>query len=151
VREVADSQQKADQTRRHVLKTPFSVTEDIRLEELQYDLSLSNETVVTIIQALGFHKVCAQWLPRALPYDRKAQGMTCAVSFLQQCAATDYEFLDRIASGDETQVIRIQRLNMQAWSGNNLRLRDYRTSRLSSLLASGSNNHCRCILYELER
>jgi len=66
VREVADPQREAHQTIRHVCQTPFSTTEEIRLEELEHDFSLPHGTVVTIIQGLGVHEVCALWMSREL-------------------------------------------------------------------------------------
>jgi hypothetical protein len=65
-REVADPQREAHQTIRYVCKTPFSTTEEIRLEELEHDFSLPHGTVVTTIQGFGVHKVCARWMSREL-------------------------------------------------------------------------------------
>lgn len=66
VREVADLQREAHRTVRHVCKTPFSTTEEIRLEEQEHDFSLRYGTVVTFIQRFGVHKVCARWVSREL-------------------------------------------------------------------------------------
>lgn len=44
-------------------KHSFSNTEELRVSELQYNLSLSSRTVVRIIQGLGLHTACAWWVP----------------------------------------------------------------------------------------
>lgn len=36
----------------------------ITVRELHQDLNLSHGTVIKIIRELGFHKVCAEWVPR---------------------------------------------------------------------------------------
>jgi hypothetical protein len=57
----------------------------VTLSELEHDLGLLHGTIVRIVQELGFRKVCARWVLRALSEDHKAQRMVRALSFLQQC------------------------------------------------------------------
>jgi transposase len=47
----------------------------VTASELEHDLSLSHGTIIRVIQELGFHKVCARWVPRALSEDHKAWRM----------------------------------------------------------------------------
>ena len=91
--QVADSQRETHQTRRHVRKTPFLTTEEIHLEELQHDFSLPHGTVFTIIQEFT---TCVNDGCRENPRKPKEHVRTCAHSFLQQCAASGYEFLELI-------------------------------------------------------
>jgi hypothetical protein len=91
----------------------------VAVSEVEHDSSLSHGPIVRIIQELGFHKVCARWVPRALSEDHKAQRMACVLSFLQQYAILSHEFLERIVTGDETWVHHhTPETKVQAWSGN---------------------------------
>ena len=72
----------------------------VTVSELVQDLGLSHG----IIQELGFHKVCARCALGPLSEDHKAQRMVSALSFLQQYAIHDRDFLERIVTGDETWV-----------------------------------------------
>lgn len=76
----------------------------LTVNEHVHDLGLSYGTISRIIQELGFHKVCTRWALGALSEDHKAQRMISALSFLQQYAFHDHDFLDRIVTGDETWV-----------------------------------------------
>lgn len=76
----------------------------LTVSELVHDFGLSRGTIGRIIQELGFHMVCARWALGALSEDHKAQRMVSAVSFLQQYAIHDHDFLERIVTGDETSV-----------------------------------------------
>lgn len=69
-----------------------------------HDLGLSHGTIGRIIQELGLHKVCERRALGALSEDHKAQRMASAVSFLQQYAIHENDFLERIVTGDETWV-----------------------------------------------
>jgi hypothetical protein len=71
------------------------------VSELVHDLGLSQETIGRVIQELGFHKFCALWALGAMSEDHKAQRMVSALSFLQQYAIHDHDFLERIVTGDE--------------------------------------------------
>lgn len=65
----------------------------------------SNTTIHKILtEKLGYHKVCARWVPRMLTENHKQQRVEIAQQFLQQCKDNKEEFLDSIVTGDETWV-----------------------------------------------
>jgi len=53
---------------------------------------------------LGYHKFCAQWVPKQLTDFHKTQRMGSALTFLRRYWEEGDEFLDRIVTGDETLV-----------------------------------------------
>lgn len=64
---------------------------------------ISSATIHKILtEKLGYHKVCARWVPRMLTENHKQQRVVCAKQFLQQCEDNKEEFLDSIVTGDET-------------------------------------------------
>jgi hypothetical protein len=65
----------------------------VTVSELEHDLGLSHGTSVRIIEQLGFHKVCARWVPRAPSEDHKSQRMVSALSSPQLYAIHGHDFL----------------------------------------------------------
>lgn len=55
-----------------------------------------------VTEKLGYHKVCARWVPHMLTPDHKSQRVDCSREFLHECANNAEEFLDSIVTGDET-------------------------------------------------
>ena len=126
VREVADWQQVHPRTK-HVL---------VIASELVHDLGLSHGTIGGIIQELSFHKVCARCALGPLSEDQKAQSMVSALSFLQQYAIHDHDFLEHIVTLRRGFIITSRRQNVQAWIGNTPGPSDRKNSRWPSVLAN---------------
>lgn len=61
--------------------------------ELEHNLGLLHGTIVRIIEQLGFHKVCARWVPRAPSEDLKSQRVVSALTFPQTYAIHGHDFL----------------------------------------------------------
>ncbi|KAJ4432569.1 hypothetical protein ANN_21192 [Periplaneta americana] len=57
-----------------------------------------------VSQHLGYHKICAQWVPRQLRDQHKTQRMASALTFLMRYHTDGDAFLDQIVTGDETWV-----------------------------------------------
>jgi len=57
-----------------------------------------------VMDRLGYHKFCAQWVPKQLTDLHKTQRMGSALTFLQRYWEEGDKFLDRIVTGDETWV-----------------------------------------------
>jgi len=55
-------------------------------------------------EKLGYRKLCARWVPKMLADDHKTKRMGSALKFLTLYAQKGDEFLDYIATGDETWV-----------------------------------------------
>ncbi|KAJ4444241.1 hypothetical protein ANN_06032 [Periplaneta americana] len=55
-------------------------------------------------QHLGYHKICARWVPRQLSDQHKTQRMASALTFLMRYHTDGDAFLDQIMTGDETWV-----------------------------------------------
>lgn len=66
--------------------------------------SLSKGSVMTIIQQLGYSKVCSRWVPRMLTAQNKETRKTIASEHLQRFNLEGEEFLEKIVTGDETWV-----------------------------------------------
>ncbi|KAJ4433160.1 hypothetical protein ANN_15417, partial [Periplaneta americana] len=58
----------------------------------------------TVLQHLGYHKICARWVPRQLSDQHKTQRMASALTFLMRYHTDGDAFLDQIVTGDETWV-----------------------------------------------
>ncbi|KAJ4435619.1 hypothetical protein ANN_18235 [Periplaneta americana] len=56
------------------------------------------------MQHLGYHKICARWVPRQLSDQHKTQRMASALTFLMRYHTDGDAFLDQIVTGDETWV-----------------------------------------------
>ena len=64
---------------------------------------VSEKSIDTILtERLGYHKVCARWVPNMLSENHKIERVNCAQGFLRECAENTEEFLDSIVMGDET-------------------------------------------------
>jgi hypothetical protein len=50
---------------------------------------------------LGYHKVCAQWMPKQLTAQHKQQRIDVSTRFLQ-CYEEDPGILEEIVTGDKT-------------------------------------------------
>ncbi|KAJ4427979.1 hypothetical protein ANN_23992 [Periplaneta americana] len=57
-----------------------------------------------VSQHLGYHKICARWVPRQLSDQHKTQRMASASTFLMRYHTDGDAFLDQIVTGDETWV-----------------------------------------------
>ncbi|KAJ4433766.1 hypothetical protein ANN_16078 [Periplaneta americana] len=57
-----------------------------------------------VSQHLGYHKICARWVPRQLSDQQKTQRMASALTFLKRYHTDGDAFLDQIVTGDETWV-----------------------------------------------
>lgn len=76
----------------------------ITTRQLVLKLSVSKGSVDAIINALGYRKVCARWVPRSLTVDHKSQRKDIASDLLQRFEADGEAFLSQIVTGDETWV-----------------------------------------------
>nr|CAI5825741.1 unnamed protein product [Callosobruchus analis] len=66
--------------------------------------SVIKGSVITIIQQLGYSKVCPRWVPRMLTDQNKEARKTIASQHLQRFRLEGDEFLKKIVTGDETWV-----------------------------------------------
>ncbi|KAJ4425723.1 hypothetical protein ANN_27919 [Periplaneta americana] len=57
-----------------------------------------------VSQYLGYHKICARWVPRQLSDQHKTHRMASALTFLMRYHTDGDAFLDQIVTGDETWV-----------------------------------------------
>ncbi|KAJ4431847.1 hypothetical protein ANN_20453 [Periplaneta americana] len=57
-----------------------------------------------VSQHLGYHKICARWVPRQLSDQHKTQRMASALTFLMRYHTDGDAFLDQIVTADETWV-----------------------------------------------
>ncbi|KAJ4425610.1 hypothetical protein ANN_27806 [Periplaneta americana] len=62
-----------------------------------------------VSQHLGYHKICAQCVPRQLNDQHKTQRMASALTFLMRYHTDGDAFLDQIVTGDETWVSQTKR------------------------------------------
>lgn len=61
------------------------------------------KTIDTILtERLGYHKVCARWVPHMLSETHKVDRVNCAQEFLRECAENTEDYLDSIVTEDET-------------------------------------------------
>jgi hypothetical protein len=68
-----------------------------------YHLLISYGSVHEITHnRLGFHKVCARWVPKQLTEKHKRNRLTICRSLLNRCCQEGDAFLRRIITGDET-------------------------------------------------
>ncbi|KAJ4436350.1 hypothetical protein ANN_18981 [Periplaneta americana] len=54
-----------------------------------------------VSQHLGYHKICARWVPRQLSDQHKTQRMASALTFLMRYHTDGDAFLDQIVTGDD--------------------------------------------------
>ncbi|KAJ4448759.1 hypothetical protein ANN_00150 [Periplaneta americana] len=99
---------------------PSLITEDLKtkvndrilqdkrtsLDELHIAFpDISRSLLVEIVsQHLGYHKICARWVPRQLSDQHKTQRMASALTFLMRYHTDGDTFLDQIVTGDGTWV-----------------------------------------------
>jgi hypothetical protein len=76
----------------------------ITKRQLALQLSISTGSVCSIIETLGYSKVCSKWVPRSLTADHKIQRKTISFELLERFDAEGEAFLSRIITGDETWV-----------------------------------------------
>lgn len=93
-------------TPRNIQRVDEIIREDRRVttNELCLTLSISKGSVMTIIQQLGYSKICARWVPRMLTDQNKETRKTIASELLQRFNLEGEEFLGKIVTGDETWV-----------------------------------------------
>jgi hypothetical protein len=79
---------------------------DWRITTRQWALQLSTSTgsVCSIIETLGYSKVCSKWAPLSPTAEHKIQWKTISSEFLERFHAEEEAFLSRIVTGDETWV-----------------------------------------------
>jgi hypothetical protein len=70
--------------------------------QLAVQLSVSNGSAMTIIDALGYSKVCARWVSRSRTTEHRRQRKAICSELLQHFDAEGEAFLSWIITGDET-------------------------------------------------
>ncbi|GFU74553.1 histone-lysine N-methyltransferase SETMAR [Trichonephila clavipes] len=94
-----------------------------------------------ISEKLKFRKLCARWVPRLLTEEHKLKRMACTLDFLDRYHKEGDQFLERIATGDETWVSHItpesKRQSMQ-WRHTNspVRVKAKRTISTRKVMAT---------------
>ena len=75
----------------------------VAIDEVACSLQISNGSAYQIIhEKLGFHKVCARWVPRELIAEHKSKRVEICQHLLDHYNNEGKEFLNRIVTGDET-------------------------------------------------
>jgi histone-lysine N-methyltransferase SETMAR len=72
--------------------------------ELSHNVGIGHHAVESIINNLGYSKVCARWVPRMLTDVHKAERKRISSELLQQYEQPGDNFLSRIITGDESWV-----------------------------------------------
>ena len=94
-------------TDENIQKVDDMIRQDRRLK-IRYiasELDISKSTVYEIVHnLLGYHKVCARWVPKQLTDDHKQTRMGLSLAHLSGYKLEGNEFLERIVTGDETWV-----------------------------------------------
>ena len=57
-----------------------------------------------VSETLGYRKLCARWVPKQLTEEHKMKRRTSAMTFLNRLRDQEEDFLNQIATGDETWV-----------------------------------------------
>jgi hypothetical protein len=70
--------------------------------QLAVQLLVSNGSAMAIIDALGYSKVCARWVPKSLTTEHRHQRKAICSEFLERFHAEREAFLSQIVTGDET-------------------------------------------------
>jgi len=77
----------------------------VAIDEVACSLQISHGFAYQIIhKELGFHKVCARWVPRQLTAEHKHKHVEICQRLLDRYKNEGEEFLSRIVTGDETWV-----------------------------------------------
>ena len=75
------------------------------IDEVAYSLQISHGSAYQIIHdELGFHTVCARWVPKELTMEHKRKHLEVCQHLLDGYNNDGEEFLSRIISGNETWV-----------------------------------------------
>jgi hypothetical protein len=75
----------------------------VTIDEVVYHLLISQGSVHEIIHnRLGFHKVCARWVPKQLTEEHKRSRLTICQRLLNRYRLECDAFLRRIITADET-------------------------------------------------
>lgn len=94
-------------TDENIQKVDDLIRQDRRLK-IRYiatELDISKSRVYEIVHnSLGYHKVCARWVPKQLTDDHKQSRMGLSLAHLSRYKLEGNEFLERIVTGDETWV-----------------------------------------------
>ena len=94
----------ATATSPHMLQRADDIRVDRRItsRQLAVQLSVSNGSGMAIIDASGYSKVCARWVPRSLTIEHRRQTKAICSELLERFDAEREAFLSRIVTGDET-------------------------------------------------
>ena len=78
----------------------------LTIKELRHIIPKVSKTTIheVVTEKLGYRKLFARWVPKILTDDHKTKRMGSALKFLTRYAREGDEFLDSIATGDETWV-----------------------------------------------
>jgi len=77
----------------------------VAIDEVVCSLQISHGSAYQIIHdELGFHKLCARWVPRELTAEHKRKRVEICQRLLDRYNNEGEEFLSRIVTGDETWV-----------------------------------------------
>ena len=77
----------------------------VAIDEIACSLQISHDFAYQIIHdELGFHKVCARWVPRELTAEHKHERVEICQRLLDRYKNEGEAFLSRIVTGDETWV-----------------------------------------------
>jgi len=75
----------------------------VAIDEVACSLLISHVSAYQIIHdELGFHKLCARWVPRELTAEHKRKRVEICRCLLDRYSNEGEEFLSRIVTGDET-------------------------------------------------
>jgi len=81
----------------------------VAIDEVACSLQISHGSAYQIIHdELGFHKVCARWVPRELTAEHKCKHVEICQHLLDRYKNEGEEFLSRIVTRDETWVHRYE-------------------------------------------
>jgi len=94
-------------TDENIVKVDGMIQQDrrVRIRTIAAVLDISKSRVYDIVHdKLGYHKICARWVPKQLTDAHKASRMTLSLDHLSRYHVEGNQFLDRIVTGDETWV-----------------------------------------------
>jgi len=105
----------------------------VAIDEVACSLQISNGSANQIIRnELGFHKVCARWVPREFTAEHKRKRVETCQHLLDRYKNEGEEFLSRIVTGDESGPITISpNPKGKVCSGNTQDRQRRRNSRLN--------------------
>jgi hypothetical protein len=89
----------------------------ITTRKLATELSSSKGSVNNVIDALGYAKVCARWIPRNFTDDHKTVRKKVCSDFLSRYEAEGGSFLSRVVTGDKTCITLNRRSKDSQWNG----------------------------------